>query len=146
MKQILCIASLAGLLVGLWLSPAQAQLAVVDVANLGQNTITAIESVLSVAHEVLELTPLEGIEISGDFASDMADLAAIANEARALSSDVGALQAQVTALFGLGGAPHSTRELRERVAAIRAAVFDAYVYTYCISRRNFRGGMHLRVR
>jgi hypothetical protein len=111
-----------------WPRAASAQLAVIDLANLAQTTITAIEEILSVANQVLELTPLEGIEISGDFASDMADLAAIASEARALSHDLGSLQAQLTALFGLPGAPNNSRELRRRVAAIRAVVADAYVY------------------
>lgn len=111
-----------------WPRSASAQLAVIDLANLAQTTITAIEEILSVANQVLELTPLEGIEISGDFASDMADLAAIAREARALSNDLGSLQAQLTSLFGLSGAPNSSRELRRRVAQIRAVVSDAYIY------------------
>jgi hypothetical protein len=107
---------------------ADAQLAVIDLANLAQTTITAIEEVLSVANQVLELTPLEGIEISGDFASDLGELAAMATEARLLSTDLGTLQGQLTALFGLSGAPRSTRELRLRVTAIRAVVADAYTY------------------
>jgi len=111
-----------------WPRSASAQLAVIDLANLAQTTITAIEEILAVANQVLELTPLEGIEISGDFASDMADLAAIAREARALSNDLGSLQAQLTSLFGLSGAPNSSRELRRRVAQIRAVVSDAYIY------------------
>ena len=111
-----------------WPRPASAQLAVIDLANLAQTTITAIEEVLSVANQILELTPLGGIEISDDFADDMADLAAIASEARALSNDLGSLQAQLTSLFGLSGAPNSSRELRRRVAQIRAVVSDAYIY------------------
>ena len=35
---------------------------------------------------------------------------------------------RLTSLFGLPGAPHNSRELRRRVAAIRAVVSDAYVY------------------
>src|SRR5215467_13210057 len=75
-----------------------AQVAVIDVANVAQTTITAVESVLSVANEVLELTPLGGIEISDDFASDMDQLTAIVNDARLLSNDVSTLQAQLDAL------------------------------------------------
>src|SRR5262249_5612862 len=93
----------SGLVVALLVLPgghADAQLAVIDLANLAQTTITAIEEVLSVANQILELTPLEGIEISGDFASDLGELAAMATEARLLSTDLGTLQGQLTALFG----------------------------------------------
>jgi hypothetical protein len=128
MKQAIRIVSVVLVLLLAPYSIGHAQLAVIDVANLAQTTITAIEEILSVANQVLELTPLGGIEISGDFASDMADLAAMANEARALSNDLGTLQAQLTSLFGLSGAPNNTRELRRRVAAIRAVVADAYLY------------------
>jgi conjugal transfer/entry exclusion protein len=123
--------TLLGLLVLVLLTlPRQvyAQQLVLDVANLAQTTITAIEEVFSVANQILELTPLGSIEIAGDYANDMAELVTIANEARALSNDVGSLQAQLTALFGLGGAPSSSRDLRRRVAQIRAVVSDAYIY------------------
>jgi conjugal transfer/entry exclusion protein len=119
---------LAGLLLCMTAGDCHTQTLVLDVANLAQTTITAIEEVLSVANQILELTPLGGIEISSDYASDMADLTAIASEARALSNDLGSLQAQLTSLFGLSGAPTSSRELRRRIAAIRAVVADAYLY------------------
>jgi conjugal transfer/entry exclusion protein len=128
MKRMQGLLVLLILLLVLCSRPAHAQTLVLDVANLAQTTITAIEEVLSVANQLLELTPLGGIEISGDYASDMADLTAIASEARALSNDLGSLQAQLTSLFGLSGAPSSTRELRQRVAQIRAVVADAYIY------------------
>jgi hypothetical protein len=128
MKQARRMLILAALLLCTTAWDCHAQLAVLDLANLAQTTITAIEEVLSVANQILELTPLKAIDMTSDFASDMANLTAIASEARALSNDLSSLQAQLTSLFGLPGAPNNARELRRRVAAIRAVVSDAYVY------------------
>ena len=33
-----------------------------------------------------------------------------------------------------------------RLHAVNGAPYSEYAYTYCMSRRNFRGGIHLRVR
>ena len=93
----------------LWSMP---NLAVVDVANLGQNTITAIESVLTTiqailieANQILELTPLDDIAIAGGIAEDMALLGQLVEQAEGLSYDIGSLQAQLDSLFNLDSAP-----------------------------------------
>jgi conjugal transfer/entry exclusion protein len=82
-----------GLVVGVVLlaaspRPTEAQLPVIDVANLLQNTITAVQTIAIVANQILELTALgEAIEI----AEDLAMLQEIATEAAGLGADMGLL-------------------------------------------------------
>jgi len=110
-----------------WSTPAQAQLAVIDAANLVQNVVTAVQTVFMVANQILELTGLDEIVLGDDFQSDLEALGTIVQEARGLSYDMSSLQAQVTILFSLDSAPNSAHELRERLAAIRRVVFDSYL-------------------
>jgi len=112
-----------------------AQLAVVDVANLGQNTITAIESVLTTiqtilieANQILELTPLDDIAVSGGIAEDMALLGQLVEQAEGLSYDIGSLQAQLDSLFNLDTAPDTRDGLTERLAEIKRQKYLAYSY------------------
>jgi hypothetical protein len=120
---------LAILLCCLLARPAQAQLPVIDVANLTQTTITAIQTVLIVVNQLLELAGLDAIEIQdGLYDSDMADLAAIATEGTALIGDIASLNAQVTALFDLTTAPSTSTDLAQRLHDIRAAVYQIRSY------------------
>jgi conjugal transfer/entry exclusion protein len=114
---------------------AQAQLAVVDVANLGQNTITAIESVLTTiqtilieANQILELTPLDEMAVAGGIAEDMALLGQLAAQAEGLSYDIGSIQAQIDALFHLDTAPDTREGLTVRLAEIKALKYQCYSY------------------
>src|SRR5919109_311454 len=109
--------SLSLCLVMLCTPVVHAQLAVVDVANLGQNTITAIESVLTTiqailieANQILELTPLDDIAVAGGIAEDMA------------------LQAQLDSLFNLDTAPETRDGLTTRLAEIKRQKYLAYSY------------------
>jgi hypothetical protein len=120
---------LALLLLCLLARPAHAQLPVIDVANLTQTTITAIQTVLIVVNQLLELAGLDAIEIQdGLYDSDMADLAAIATEGTALIGDISSLNAQVTALFDLTTAPSTSTDLAQRLHDIRAAVYQIRSY------------------
>jgi conjugal transfer/entry exclusion protein len=124
------------LLLALLCAPvAHAQLAVVDVANLGQNTITAIESVLTTiqtilieANQILELTPLDDIAVSGGIAEDMALLGQLVTQAEGLSYDLGSLQAQIERLFSLDTAPDTRDGLTERLAEIKRVKYQSYSY------------------
>jgi conjugal transfer/entry exclusion protein len=114
---------------------AQAQLAVVDVANLGQNTITAIESVLTTiqtilieANQILELTPLDDMAVAGGIAEDMALLGQLAAQAEGLSYDIGSIQAQIDALFHFDTAPDTREGLTVRLAEIKALKYQCYSY------------------
>src|SRR5262249_21204397 len=108
---------------------AGSQIAVIDVADIAQNTITAIESVLSVANQILELTHLDSITIQGgQYAADLANLAAIIQSAQGLSFDITSIQAQVATLFDLHGAPTNSTAYRLRMAQIRQVTYDSYLY------------------
>src|SRR5207244_11818835 len=107
---------------------AHAQLPVVDVADIAQNTITAIESVLTTietilieANQILELTPLDDIQTAGGIAEDMALLGQLVTQAEGLSYDIGSLQAQITLLFHLDTASDPSDGLTARLAEVKRA-------------------------
>jgi conjugal transfer/entry exclusion protein len=127
--------SLSLCLVVLCTPVVHAQLAVVDVANLGQNTITAIESVLTTiqailieANQILELTPLDDIAVAGGIAEDMALLGQLVEQAEGLSYDLGSLQTQIESLFNLDTAPDTRDGLTARLAEIKRQKYLAYSY------------------
>ena len=116
-------------------SAAHAQVAVIDVADVAQNTITAIESVLTTietvlieANQVLELTPLDEITVTGGMAEDMALLGQLVEQAEGLSYDIGSLQGQLESLFNLDTAPDTRDGLTERLAEIKRVKYQSYSY------------------
>ena len=133
--------SLSLLLVGLCCAGrAEAQLPVIDLGNLAQNTITAIESVLTTietilieANQILELTPLDDIAVAGGIAEDMALLGQLVEQAEGLSYDIGSLQAQLDSLFNLDTAPDTRDGLTERLAEIKRQKYLAYSYGHWFS-------------
>src|SRR5215831_8827333 len=127
--------SLSLFLVVLCAPVAQAQLPVVDVADVAQNTITAIESTLTTieailieANQVLDLTPLDDIAVSGGIAEDMALLGQLVTQAEGLSYDLGSLQAQIESLFNLDTAPETRDGLTARLAEIKRVKYQCYSY------------------
>jgi conjugal transfer/entry exclusion protein len=109
-----------GMIVLSWAS-AHAQIPVTDAGNLAvnsttsiQSVITAIQTVLIEANQVLELIPA-GVITADGLAEDMAMLGKIVVQAEGLSYDVTQLQAQIADLFNLEHPPNSTGMLRERV-------------------------------
>jgi conjugal transfer/entry exclusion protein len=122
MKRSILIAVLC---VGLAPSVAFAQLPVIDSANLTQNTITAVQSVLIVLNQLIELTALEGLM---DIAEDLAAISALASEAAALGFELGSLQSQVLVLFDLTTAPATSFEYRIRAGKIRLMLLQSYSY------------------
>jgi conjugal transfer/entry exclusion protein len=108
---------------------------VIDVADVAQNTITAIESVLTTietvlieANQVLDLTRLGGITTAGGIAQDMALLGQLVTQAQGLSYDISSLQAQIASLFDLTTAPNTRPALTARLAQIQAVKFQCYSY------------------
>jgi conjugal transfer/entry exclusion protein len=101
---------------------------VYDNANFIQNVITAVQTVMIVANQILELTGVDGLILGDDFRGDMDELASIIEQAQGLSYDLGALNAQVQTLFSLSTAPRTTTALAERLTAIRQVVWEARVY------------------
>ena len=128
--------SLSLLLVGLCCAGrAEAQLPVIDLGNLAQNTITAIESVLTTiqailieANQILELTPLDDIAVAGGIAEDMALLGQLVEQAEGLSYDIGSIQGQLDSLFNLDTAPDTRDGLTARLAEIKRQKYLAYSY------------------
>jgi hypothetical protein len=105
---------------------AQAQLAVIDAANLRSNTMTslqttisAVESVLQTGYMLLELEPFEDLVLDGTFGADLAELDGILGEVSGILFDLRTIQLQAQRLFSLESAPDSTRLLRERLLEIR---------------------------
>jgi len=105
-----------------------AQIPVTDVGNLAANTAQLVQTILMVANMVLELTPLGEIVLGDEFSGDLESLGTIVQEAQGLSYDVASLNSQITTLFDLGTAPSTSRDLQQRLVAIRKVVFEAYVY------------------
>src|SRR5215813_13546529 len=96
------------LLLLLCVPAAHAQLVVLDPSNLAQNTITAIESVLTTietilieANQIIDLTPLGSIATAGGLLEDMALLGRLVEEAQQIGFDLQSLESQFTALFHL---------------------------------------------
>ena len=121
-----------------WCRPAQAQfgpLPVIDVANLTENTVTAIQTAITaiqtvyiVANQVLELTPLDEIVVAEHFINEMWTIGAIAETAQELSYDITELNAQITALFDLQTAPRTRVELDTRLAEIKRVLWEACTF------------------
>jgi hypothetical protein len=97
---------------------------VYDAANHLQNTITAIQAVLIVANQLIELTALDNLALDDSFNADLATLNRLVSEAEGF--DVGAVNATILPLFALETAPLTTFEYKQRQIAINEAVFQGY--------------------
>jgi len=117
-------------------TPVQAQLAVVDVGDIHQNTITAIQTTITAiqavrmeANQVLDLANLHVIAVQqGGILQDLQLLDQLVTQAQGLSYDVNAVQAQVDALFGLPTAPTTSGALQQRLGQIRQLKYQSYSY------------------
>jgi conjugal transfer/entry exclusion protein len=111
------------------LAPAQVgPLPVIDVANLAQNIAQWIETVAIVANQVLELTPVDEIILSGEFTETLETMTEIIAESIGLAYDLQSLNAQITVLFHLDTAPDNMTDLKQRLAEIRRVAYDCHVY------------------
>jgi len=116
------------LLVLMSMTQAQAQgLPVFDASNLLQNTVQALQAVLMVANQVLELTGLDDIVLGDDLGADLGQLQELGQDAQGLQADLANIQLQITLLFDLQTAPNGSAALRDRLAAIRQLTWQAYV-------------------
>ena len=115
----------------LWSRPVHAQIPVTDALVGAQTTISAIQNVitatnmvLSVANQVLELTPLDEILIAGEIVEDLALIGAILEDAQGLMQDVQALQG----LFDPYAIPRTLPAMRQRITAMDEAISNARSY------------------
>jgi conjugal transfer/entry exclusion protein len=147
-----------GLVLLLWprlgMGQAGPGLNVFDLANFGQNTIsavqdtiTAIEEVFQSAQTVLELKPLGGIVVGGGVAEDMKLLGMLVEQAQGLSYDYALIQSQITSLFALKTAPDTRTGLTERLATITNLRLKSYTYAaevQALFRTSLRTVQHLQ--
>lgn len=108
--------------------PAQSQQLVLDLLNLAENTIAAIQAVLEVANQILELTALGELILGDGFDDDMSALGELIADGAGLAYDLSSIEAQINSLFALGSAPSGTRALRERINQIRQIKWQAHSY------------------
>jgi hypothetical protein len=99
-----------------------AQLAVIDVANLKQNTVTAFQSTLTtleaIFHStqwVLELTSYDSGSLGPSFDADLNELSGILGETQAILWEAKGIIADMDRLFGPGDAPDASQGIRERL-------------------------------
>ena len=96
-------------------------------------TVEAIETTINtaetVANQVLDLTALEAWALdAGTWAADLQQIQALVEQAEGLAWDVERLNAQITSLFGLEGAPMTSLEFRERQQEIRYYLYLSWSY------------------
>jgi conjugal transfer/entry exclusion protein len=127
--------SLSLLILLLCVSAAHAQLVVIDPSNLAQNTITAVESVLTTIEEtiqtaqgVLNLTLLESIISTGGILEDIALLGQLLEEASQISQDLNSLQAQINSLMHWETAPDTRDGLAALLIEFKRLKQDLYTY------------------
>ena len=82
-----------------------------------------------IANQVLDLTGLEAWALdAGAWAANLQQIQALVLEAQGLAWDVESLNAQITALFGLEGAPGTSLEFSLRQQEIRQFMYLSWSY------------------
>jgi conjugal transfer/entry exclusion protein len=118
---------LTWLISGWAVTAAHAQLPVIDAANLTQNTISAVQSVLIVANQLIDLLAVDSFVLDdGTFMDDLATLQGLASNAQGLAWDLESLEGQITTLFSLDNAPHNSSDLLTTIQTIRGYVWQAH--------------------
>jgi conjugal transfer/entry exclusion protein len=132
MRYLLAMMSCLGLLAA---PDSEAQIAVIDAANLTQNTIsavqntiTAVQSVLMVAHWVLEQTPFDEMVMAGEALEDLAAIQDLVRQAQGLSWELTGVAADFDRWFSPANEPSSSAEWRVRQSDVQHAVRQAYLY------------------
>ena len=120
------------MLLGSWIPQVSAQvlgtgvLPVTEVgANLFQNTITAVESVLQTINMVLELTPVDEVIVGGQLAEDMAAIGEVVSNAQLVWYDAQSLNTQIRVMFDLDTAPDTMPGLQLRLQELQQLTFQA---------------------
>jgi hypothetical protein len=122
--------------------------------NLQQSTITAIQSVITAAqttliqaNQILDLTKVTGLTTEGGILEDIALLCDMIAQAENIQMDVVSLEAQIAVLLDLDQAPRTRRALDERLLALRAMQQQARTFafrTQALLRTLIRTGDHLK--
>jgi len=111
------------LLLGMLACPrlTRAQLVVIDPAQVSQN-------IVSLANDALNLLPLDVIVVIDTISTEVTMLNLVIQEGSQLGMDIASLQAQLNSLFDLHTAPASSTELAQRLAEIRALIWQMRAY------------------
>jgi len=106
---------------------ARAQVAalVYDPSNWAANIAQLAQTILIVANQLTDLTSM-GDNVVGT--SDLGDIAAIIQDAQALSTDFKSLEIQARVLFDLPSAPATRAGLTARLQQIKQLKYDAQIY------------------
>ena len=119
------------LLLLLWPGLPAAQIGaslVYDPFNEFVNTLNWVETTFVVANQVLDLTPVDEVVLSGEFASSLDSLSVIVAESVGLAYDLESLNAQIRVLFDVETAPDNMTDLKQRLTEIRQLSHDCHVY------------------
>jgi len=122
------LAILVLLVVLVWAVPCQAQLVVYDPKQDFNATFQIGQNIISLANQALNLLPLDVIVVIDTISTDINTLNIIIQEASQIGMDIASLQAQLNSLFDLHTAPASSTELMQRLAEIRALIWQARAY------------------
>jgi hypothetical protein len=94
-----------------------------------QTGITALNTAEIIANQILDLTGLEAWALdAGTWAADLQQIQALLLQVQGLSWDIQSLDAQLTALFGLDGAPGTSVAFAERQGEIRQVLYLSWSY------------------
>jgi conjugal transfer/entry exclusion protein len=94
-----------------------------------QTTLTAINTAEIIANQMLDLTGLEAWALdAGTWAADLQQIQALLLQVQGLAWDVQSLDAQLTALFGLEGAPGTSVDFSFRQQEIRQYMYLSWSY------------------
>jgi conjugal transfer/entry exclusion protein len=104
-----------------------AQLVASEVSAV-QNTITAAQSILQVAHWILEQTPLEDLAMATDATEDLAALESLIRDAQGLAWDIRGVAADFDRWFSPAHVPASSAEWSVRQREFQHVVRQAYLY------------------
>jgi hypothetical protein len=123
-------------------------------ANLTQSTISAIQNVITAAqttliqaNQIIDLTPVRSLTAAGGIVEDIELMCSILQEAEAIQADVQSLEHQIAVLLNLEQAPRTRSELDARLAELKKMKQQALTFAFrsqTLIRTLIRTGDHMR--
>jgi conjugal transfer/entry exclusion protein len=127
MSSLVLLASARGGNAAISVVEVGAQLVASEISAV-QNTITAAQSILQVAHWVLEQTPLDELTMATEAMADLEALEALVRDARGLSWDLAGIAAYFDRWFSPANEPSSSAEWWVRQSDFQHLVREGYRY------------------
>jgi len=123
-------------------------------ANLGQNTITAVQSAITAAqttliqlNQIVDMTPVKSLTAAGGIIEDMELLCDIIKQTEAINTDLQSLEAQMAALLDIHQAPRTRSDLQKRMDELKRMRQQARMYamrTQTLIKTLLRTGDHMK--